>query len=99
MTNIAIVNFGDRKAEREFDKFMDRIRDEGEVKEDMKLLSERSYKVWSAVMTDRDGYAQEVEVFNSKSAAKAFIRDEDGDWKLVNGTQLWNKSLGRIEEK
>ncbi len=52
---------------------------------------------WSAVRGN-DGYASDIEEFDTKDEAIEYINNQDDDWKLVQGTQLWNEPIGQIKE-
>jgi hypothetical protein len=76
------------------------LRAAGDVVTDMKRVLERDKtpeEAWSVVQLDAHGYALEVEVFPSKSKAEQEARGLE-DCYVVKGTQMWNKSLGRVEE-
>jgi hypothetical protein len=53
--------------------------------------------IWSVAQTDPDGYVDHIEHFRSKSEAIEHARDI-GEAYVVEGTQLWNKRPGKIEE-
>jgi hypothetical protein len=54
---------------------------------------------WSAVRS-HDGYASDIEQFDTKDDAIAYINEQcdDQSWDLVHGTQMWNEPVGQIEE-
>lgn len=52
---------------------------------------------WSVVALDKDGYAAEVETFNSRAEAMSEARGRGGVY-VVRGTQMWNEPLGQVEE-
>ena len=60
------------------------------------LGQQESKDTWSVVKLD-DGYAFDVEVFDSKSKAEAEARNT-GNCYVVKGTQMWNEPLGQVEE-
>lgn len=82
------------KAEAEA-RAKDREKEEKERAERAKV--EESSQAWSVVELDGDGYATEVNEYHDKSKAEGAARDR-GDCYVVKGIQLWNKSLGRVEE-
>ena len=54
---------------------------------------------WSVVTACKDGYAMSVDTLASKEGATGYATGEVGNVYIVRGTQLYNKSLGRIEER
>jgi hypothetical protein len=77
----------------------------GKIQEKKKLEDEKKLQdnppssgtPWSVVLDDGDGYAARVWEFDSKSEAMKFAK-ERGGVSVVKGTQLWNKTIGRIDE-
>lgn len=60
---------------------------------------EKEPQLWSAVVSN-EGYATVVETFQSKEAAKEGLKELEtkAGYHIVKGTQMWNKSIGKIEE-
>ena len=52
---------------------------------------------WSLVLTDTDGYANEIFTFKTKAEARA-QREELGEGSIIHGTQMWNEPVGQVEE-
>lgn len=76
--------------------FKERLEEEARrVKQETKKEPEAE-EAWS-VVTMEDGYASNVQAFNSKSKAEAEARDH-GNCYVVKGTQMWNEPLGQVEE-
>lgn len=57
----------------------------------------REEETWSVAREDMDGYVTDIEVYSSKEKAIAAAKEAGGAY-VVRGTQMWNKSLGRVEE-
>jgi len=60
------------------------------------LAEEYEDEIWSVVQLE-DGYATDVDTFSSEKEAIARAKDIGGA-NVVKGTQIWNKSLGVVEE-
>jgi len=61
----------------------------------------KKYKTWSAALDDQ-GYAADVVVFDGGSTqqnkADAVKYAQHHGWVVVNGSQLYNKTLGRVDD-
>lgn len=58
---------------------------------------EKSDEVWSIATKDEDGYAKEVDTFESRESAEEEARDR-GNCYVIKGTQMWNEPIGQVEE-